>query len=104
MDIIAVQTQNHKVPQPCFTSSDDSRSLPNVLDIPTAFSCDLLSEHPLRTSFHELVYQRTQIGQDKATDVKAEELGCVPNAQLQTDMCRRGVLEPGILNLARDLI
>ena len=78
---------------------------PNIAN-PT--SRDLLSlkscEDPLRDPLDEPVEKRAQVREDEATDVEAEELGCVPNAEFEPDVGRRSALEPGVDHLARDLV
>lgn len=63
-----------------------------------------LDQHPLATALDKLVKHEAYISQGEAADVEAEELGCMPCAQLQADVGRRGVLEPGVLDLLGDLI
>lgn len=62
------------------------------------------SQRPLRSPLDKLIHQQPQIGQNEATDVESEELRRVADAQLETDMRLRRVLEARIFDLASDLV
>lgn len=61
-------------------------------------------KNPLCTALQELIHQQSQVCEDEAADIEAEELGCVANAQFEAHMRRRRVLQARVLNLSRDLI
>ena len=63
-----------------------------------------LGQHPLRAALDILVDQRADISEHEAAYIKAEKLGRVSGAELETDVRGRRVLEARVLNLARDLI
>jgi hypothetical protein len=63
-----------------------------------------LDQNPLGAAFDEFVHEHAQIGQDKAADVEAEELGGVTSAEFETDVRRRRQFEARVLDLSRDLV
>lgn len=62
------------------------------------------SQRPLRSPLNELVHQQSQIRQNEPTDVESEELRSVADAQLETNVRLRRVLEARIFDLASDLV
>lgn len=51
-----------------------------------------LNQHPFTTTLDEFIKHKSHISQGKATDVEAEELGCVSCAEFQTNVGLGGVL------------
>jgi hypothetical protein len=61
-------------------------------------------QYPLGPSLYELVQHKTDIRKDESANEEAEELRCVPGAQLKANVCLRGMLETWIFHLTGNLI
>jgi len=61
-------------------------------------------EHPFATPLDEFVQHHRQVRQRKATNVKPKELGSMPSAELEPDLCFIGMSQPGVFDLPRDLV
>lgn len=64
----------------------------------------LLCHDPLAPALDVLIQHQADIRKDEAADVEAEEVGRVAGAEFQADLRGGGMLEPGIFDLAGDLI
>ena len=64
----------------------------------------MLNENPLAPSLYELVEKHTDVGKDKAADVKAKEFSGVASAELETDLGLVCMSETWVFDLTCDLI
>jgi hypothetical protein len=67
-------------------------------------SHDTLNKHPLTPPFDKLIQHKTHIREHKATDIKPEKLSRMARGKFQPHVRLRAVLEPWVLDLARDLV
>lgn len=63
-----------------------------------------LGDNPLCAPFDKFLQEDTQIREDESAYVKGEELGCVPSAELEPNLCLVCMAQPGVLDLSRDLV
>ena len=63
-----------------------------------------LNKHPLTPPLDELIQHQTHIRQHEATDIKPEKLSRMARGKFQPHVRLRAVLEPWVLDLARDLV
>ena len=63
-----------------------------------------LCHDPLPPSLDVLIQHQADIRKDEAADIKPEEVGRVAGAKFQAHLRGGGMLEPGIFDLAGDLI
>jgi len=62
------------------------------------------NENPLAPSLYELVEKHADVGKNKAADIKAEELGRVASAELETNLGLVCMSETWVFDLTCDLI
>jgi hypothetical protein len=63
-----------------------------------------LHENPLAPSLDEFIQHHSDVRENEATNVKAEEFGGVAGGEFEADVCGGRVLEAWVFDLAGDLI